>query len=150
MSMPFGSRRARHTVRVPESKILASKSTVYDRPVRRLLVLLMFCLLPLRGWAGDVMAIRMVSAPMAGTIPQDMPADCPMQIGVDHIGAGQQSTSDLGTEQTCCSCDLCLPFWEAPLQNADVVGFAGHVQRPSLGPASLNLAPSPGFKPPIF
>jgi len=148
--MPFGSRRARHNIRVPESKILVSKATVYDRPVRRLLVLLMFCLLPLRGWAGDVMAIRMVSAPMAGTIPQDMPADCPMQTGGDHIGAEHQSAPDQDTEQSCCSCDLCLPLWEAPRRNADVVAFAGHVQRASPGPAPLNLAPSPGFKPPIF
>jgi hypothetical protein len=112
--------------------------------------MLMICLLPLRGLVGDAMAVQIVSAPIAGTIEQDMPADCPMQTRVDHVGTGNQSGSDQGVEQSCCSCDLCLPFWESPPTDADVVALACHVLCASPGPASLNLVPRPSFKPPIF
>lgn len=70
---------------------------------RFLLIALMLVLLPLRGWAGNIMAVDMAAttvaqAMMAGATGQTpMPADCIMQA--------QTPGDDVAAQ--CCSCDTC-------------------------------------------
>ena len=82
--------------------------------MRYLLVALMIALLPLRGWAGNVMAVdmaaqqvlmaQMVSVDKAINAGSAMPADCPMQAQ-----ATADKASDVGqaTGTHCNGCDTC-------------------------------------------
>lgn len=76
----------------------------------RLLLIVLMLVLPLRGWAGDLMAIGMAEQRLT-TVAEAaaMPADCGMAMHQDQ-------TASTGGE--CCSCQLCLPLadlaWTAP------------------------------------
>ena len=77
------------------------------RSTRFMLFALMLVLLPLRGWAGDVMAVNMaataaVQAEMDSMTSQAaMPADCAMHA--------QPSTDDAAAHcSNCDTCDMCL------------------------------------------
>lgn len=78
---------------------------------RFLLIALMFVLLPLRGWAGDVMAVNMMANMAATAVVQTkmdsmtslaaMPADCDMHA--------QPPTDDAAAYcSNCDTCELCL------------------------------------------
>ena len=107
------------------------------RIARFLFLALMLVLLPLRGWAGNVMAINMVAGMATATAtaattaerhaPADnaasqsaMPADCPMHTQALAAGASGDSRNDLTDEAAvhagadasdqaafCTSCDTC-------------------------------------------
>ena len=74
---------------------------------RFLLIALMLVLLPLRGWAGDVMAVSMaatavVQAKMGGMTNQaSMPADCAMHAQLSTDDAAEYCSN-------CDTCELCL------------------------------------------
>lgn len=78
--------------------------------MRYLFVILMVALLPLRGWAGHVMAVEMAAqqitasqhaatAQASNDAAPAMPADCPM--------LGQAADYDSSQSTTSCSCDTC-------------------------------------------
>jgi hypothetical protein len=109
--------------------------------MRVLMLVLMMVLLPVRGWAGEVMATEVAAAPVvAGSSSAGMPADCPMAKLGD--GAGM-------THATCASCAFCLP-----LLSSTFTPELGKMPLPQLtaprdGAAFVSAEPAPGFKPPI-
>ena len=78
--------------------------------MRRLILILMVALLPLRSWAGDVMSIEMNAA--TSVTAEAMPSDCPMlqasAAAAETVDPPVDSSSSAGT--LCDVCDLCLPF----------------------------------------
>ena len=91
--------------------------------MRRYLLWMMICLLPLRLWAGDAMAVQHAPA-AAHEVVMAMTAD-------DHPCHGAEATSDTGTPadhttvkhgSACGDCSVChgplagltLPTWAAP------------------------------------
>jgi hypothetical protein len=121
----------------------------YDVVVRRLFVLLMIVLLPLRGWAGDVMAVQMAASGMTSESSAVMPPDCHMLDAASPSGAADADMHASTGTPTCASCDLCLPIAELAATPSPAVSFADHVERAPRGPAFLSVAPVPSFKPPI-
>jgi hypothetical protein len=113
--------------------------------VKRLVILLIIALLPLRGWAGDLMSVQMA----AGGLPAQvgaMPADCPMlSVQVDAGDVSQAPTGPTG----CASCDLCLPMAELASQQFGVITFAAHTAPAIDGVDFCSAATALAFKPPI-
>lgn len=123
--------------------------------MRYLFVILMIALLPLRGWAGHVMAVDMAAqqitaAQHAATAQAQndaasrMPADCPMLSQSDDDGAGKSSA-----QCNCDTCELCVA-----LASAKEAGFfeATFTRRsaPQVANAGFSSADhSTGLKPPI-
>ena len=129
--------------------------------MRCLLIALMIVLLPMRGWAGNAMAVDMAAqqmlmaqisvartAVMTMTVGSAMPADCPMHLQIVADKSGPAGT----TAVHCHSCDICqlclaLGSW------THTTWFADTMRRP----ASLLLADhdfrsaetTASFKPPI-
>lgn len=121
--------------------------------MRRLLILIMIVLLPLRGWAGDLMSVQMaMSSAVSASMDAAMPPGCPMhsQASQAHPGSDTDGSQSQGDMKNCASCGLCVPLAELAHARFDSVAFAGHAQ-PVIGDAefvSASLAPT--VKPPIF
>ena len=84
--------------------------------MRYLLIALMFVLLPLRGWAGNVMAGRHGNAAStAAMVAQStMPAECPMHVQAVADKADPASPAGAhGPSATPASC-----FWHWPYSNS--------------------------------
>ena len=130
--------------------------------MRRVLLILMIALLPLRGWAADnmglVMAVAEVSAhqstvsavPDAGPATSagaqtflSMAADCPMRAS--PAADGDQSASHTG----CTTCQLCMGVFTS--QAFTLIGTTLLPQAPpGLGSTRFSSAERvAGFKPPI-
>ena len=126
--------------------------------MHRLLIILMIALLPLRSWAGDVMAVSMSAhalaaasvASLATVAPQ---ASADMQDCAGHADTPSDTTTagtvDNGHCKTCVTCQICHSI---ALVNVDVESLAapdvGRLKSPSATPfASAMLADS--VKPPI-
>jgi hypothetical protein len=122
-------------------------------PMRRLLVLFMIVLLPLRGWAGDLMSVQMaMSNSVSASMDAAMSPGCPMhsEASQDDSGPDADGSQSQGGMKNCVSCGLCVPIAELAHVRFDDVAFAGHAQ-PVIGAAqfvSASLAPT--VKPPIF
>ena len=129
--------------------------------MRHLLLVLMIALLPVRGWAVDVMALSMAAGHLnaienvtaeaidtraTGQFESEkqatMPADCPMQM---------QATDSAGTVgcHGCNTCQLCMAVVTGYPMTP--VGAASLPQAtPAIGSISFSSAErAPGFKPPI-
>jgi len=85
--------------------------------MRRLFVIFLILLLPMRGWAAEGMAIQMVgaatesSAPVGmGSVPAAVLDDCPMMAKVADGRDAKQDGSQAGCG--CQSCHLCMPIAE--------------------------------------
>ena len=116
--------------------------------MKRLLVLLMIVLLPLRGWAGDLMGVQMAASGLASQVASAMPADCPMKSM--HVPASVDDASPApSATEGCTSCDLCLPMAEPASLRFDAVAFVAHAAPPMGGVAFLSASPALAFKPPI-
>ena len=119
---------------------------------RYLLIALMIVLLPLRGWAGDIMAVDMAAttvmqAKMVGATDETrkaaMPADCIMQ---------PQAPSADGAAH-CCSCETCeLCLAVASLTTAPWVSspLTRHSSPLALSASFTSAASAANLKPPIF
>ena len=122
---------------------------------RYLLIALMIVLLPLRGWAGDIMAVDMAAttvmqAKMAGATDETsqaaMPADCIMQP--------QAPSDDVAAHcchgETCETCELCLAV--ASLSTAPWVSspLVRHSSPLALSASFTSAASAANLKPPIF
>lgn len=121
-------------------------------PMRRLLILIMIVLLPLRGWAGDLMGVQMATSGVASNVADAMPPGCPMhaQTGQAHSGPDTDAAPSHGSVENCASCGLCIPLAEFAGARLDLVAFANRVQ-PVLDDAEfVSAALAPSVKPPIF
>jgi hypothetical protein len=116
--------------------------------VKRLLVLLMILLMPLRGWAGDLMGVQMAVSGLASPAASAMPADCPMKSMHAPASVDDASPAPSGTEG-CTSCDLCLPMAKLSSLRFDAVAFGVHAAPPMGGVAFLSASPALALKPPI-
>jgi hypothetical protein len=129
--------------------------------MRLLVTLILIALLPLRSWAGDVMAVRMAeqAAHHAVAVPVALPESVQAHVNCHEVGepaamvvqheATQDSSPDGGCD-TCVSCQVCSSVAVLePLSAQKRVGtypFAVPLQAASIF-ASAELAP--GQKPPI-
>ncbi|MEO8154143.1 MAG: hypothetical protein ABI605_13815 [Rhizobacter sp.] len=116
--------------------------------MRRLFVLLMIVLLPLRGWAGETMAVQMATNAMTSESSATMPPDCNMFKASPSVADDEGMRIKTDTP-SCGSCDLCLPIAEVAPVKLLAMSLAGHVKRTLHSGAFLSLAPAPSFKPPI-
>ena len=123
--------------------------------MRYLFFILMIALLPLRGWAGHVMAVEMaaqqITASQQATTEQAkndaalaMPADCPM--------LGQVADDDSSKSNTQCSCETCELC--VALASARQAGFFEATFTPCTTPHAViagfsSADRSTGLKPPI-
>jgi hypothetical protein len=142
--------------------------------MRRLFVVLLITLLPLRSWAGDAMAISMgsmagpsvaiesiagddhsawTSGPFDQETAAEMPADCPMLAQAGAAAATAPADGAASAAQPAChgcdTCALCLALFTS---GADGIGHlaVSHRTLPPEPTASMASAdPVPGFKPPI-
>lgn len=120
--------------------------------MRQFLVLMMIVLLPLRGWAGDLMGLQMAthqgSHAEAAVTPHAMPSDCLMHKANPATPADDPvpAAPDHGG---CSSCQLCLPLAASPAVHLHIVSFARHA-KPAMGDTGFASAlPSLALKPPI-
>jgi hypothetical protein len=132
--------------------------------MRHLLVILMFALLPVRGWATDVMSVAMAVQQLNATknianystntgtssqfhneIWSEMPADCPMRLQAPDPSGSVPTSLFHG----CTACQLCMAMATGQV----TVTVQRHAipptqpQRRTADFTSATLAPS--FKPPI-
>lgn len=125
--------------------------------MRYLFVIIMIALLPLRGWAGHVMAVDMaaqqIRAAQKATATQAekeniaaMPADCPMLTQA----AGAENPADSNAHCSCDTCELCLALASVKDTGLLAATFTPHTapQAASAGFSSADRAT--GLKPPIF
>jgi hypothetical protein len=127
--------------------------------MRYLLIALMIVLLPLRGWAGNAMAVDMAAqqvlvaqasaASAAAMVAESaMPADCPMHLQAVADKADQASPVNAHCS-SCDTCQLCLALatWTQPDWPAGAMSRPG---APLLAGTSFRSADSAAsLKPPI-
>ena len=121
-----------------------------SRLTRFLLIAVMLVLLPLRGWAGGVMAVNMaasavVQANTGGMTSQaTMPADCAMYA--------QQSTDDAPAAycDKCDTCELCLAVANLTFATWVDIQQARHFAPMAFNASFSSAARALHLKPPIF
>ena len=110
--------------------------------------MLMIVVLPLRGWAGDLMSVQMATSGLAPQVALAMPADCPMQSMHAAASTDDASQPPAGALE-CVTCDLCLPIAELASPCFDVAPFSAHAAPPMRGVAFSSVSTALAFKPPI-
>ncbi len=115
---------------------------------RFLLIALMLVLLPLRGWAGNIMAVDIAAtaamqAKMANVSNQTaMPVDCAMH--------SQPSADDAATScGGCDTCELCLTVVNLMHATWAASPFARHTSPLTLSASFSSASSASGLKPPI-
>jgi hypothetical protein len=63
-------------------------------------------ILPIRGWAAEVMAVQMAQSEIPVAVASGMPADCPMLAGLGV--AGDDRSDSKNHHAVCPSCQLCM------------------------------------------
>jgi len=106
----------------------------------------MIVLLPLRGWAGDVMGIDMTMRQATHQQGAAMPPDCPMNL---TLMPGVEGDEPLAAMQGCGSCELCIPVAEAGVFDPDIAAHARHAKPACAASEFLSVTPAPSFKPPV-
>lgn len=115
----------------------------------RLFVILMIVLLPLRGWAGDLMSVQMATGHGVSSVAGAMPADCPMHAAAKAPGADADRSALPSGMTDCGTCDLCLPIAELAAPPVVVSGPAAHAQPTACAVGFDSVPPAPRLKPPI-
>ena len=121
--------------------------------MRYLLIALMIVLLPLRGWAGNAMAVDMAAQQVlmaqAGAVSTAaMPADCPMHLQAVADKADQTSPA-VDHCHSCDTCQLCLALASWPPQDWPA-GLTSRPGAPLLAGTSFRSADTAAsIKPPI-
>lgn len=121
--------------------------------MRRLLVLFMIVLLPLRSLAGDLMSVQMMmSSSVSASMDAAMPPGCPMhsEASQDDSGLDADGSQSHGDMKNCASCGLCVPLAEMAHVRFDNVAFAVHAQPVNGAAQFVSTSPAPTVKPPIF
>lgn len=143
----------------------------YDRAVRHLLLALLIALMPLRGWAGDAMATRMVAAAVVQQSPVAQAggthADTPGAPAHDHVladpagvqtvapdcaGHGTAPASSSSDTSHCQSCVVCQACYSValllPVDAGDLSRIATVVPQ-SAAPSFNSAERALRLKPPI-
>jgi hypothetical protein len=111
--------------------------------MRRLLLILLIALLPLRSGVGDAMAVGMAAGAVAHNRAQAaMPADCPMHASGDPSATGTPCSS-------CDTCGLCVATAPAPLVCVPGSATPSHAAPTLPARHFASAALWPRFKPPI-
>ncbi len=109
----------------------------------------MIVLLPLRGWAGELMGLQMAMSGTVAGAASAMPADCPMHAEAAAASNGADDAPLPPGMQNCSSCELCIPLAETAEARLDLFTFAAHA-KPLMGRVDFISAPAaPTLKPPI-
>lgn len=118
--------------------------TAYDALMNRLFIMLLIALLPLRGWAGDLMSVQMATSSLSPVAASAMPVDCPMLAKADPSSEAPSGTNG------CTSCDLCVPMAEAVGSIIEVVAVAADTSPPVGDVDFMSATSTPNLRPPIF
>lgn len=111
----------------------------------RWLIVLMIFLLPLRGWAGDLMSVDVAVSSLSPHAASVMPAHCPMHA---EAKADPSSQAPSGVDE-CNACGLCLPMAEPMTDRLDAIAFAAHAS-PTMGEVVfISATLTPSVRPPI-
>jgi hypothetical protein len=133
---------------LPPTRLLLSAA--YHFQVRRLFIMLMIALLPLRGWAGDLMSVQMATGGLAPQVASAMPPGCPMHTQADAARAdGAASHTSVSATENCTCCDLCVPMAELSGARLEPVGFAAHAKPLTGGIEFRSASPARAVEPPI-
>lgn len=121
---------------------------------RYLLIALMLVLLPLRGWAGNVMAVDMAAqqVAMAQVHPTDvaaMSADCAMAMQTP-AEAKQQVSQSSSHCHSCDTCQLCLALATTHQAYWVISPISRHSAVLHTGTEFSSADSASSFKPPIF
>ena len=121
---------------------------------RSLLIALILILLPLRGWAGNVMAVDMAAQQVllaqAGTVEAaPMSPDCTMamQTVADGATAADSATAHC---HSCDTCELCLALATASQAPWPTSPAGRHSAALHAGNIFSSAENASSFKPPIF
>ncbi len=118
--------------------------------MRRWFILLMVVLLPLRGWAGDLMSVQMAAMNAPAHALAAMPVDCAMHLGAHASDDGESSPAHPGGGMKgCSSCALCLPLAELASGSVEAVSLAAHRQPLMMQAAFVSASLAPAVEPPI-
>ena len=130
---------------------------------------LMIAVLPLRAWAGDVMAVNMASQAVlkaqAGPLSLQanprgdthliagpaMPEDCPMNLlpASNPVAASDDSAADTTTVCNCNTCELCMTLATAARVDRSPVRFTHSSEPDNKKTAFTNADRASFLKPPI-
>jgi hypothetical protein len=111
--------------------------------MKRLFILIMVALLPLRGWAGDLMSVQMAMGAVAPHVASVMPADCPM-----HAQVAADASLSSGMDGCVC-CDLCILMAGLTGARLEVVAFTAHAAPTTAEVDFVSASPAPTLRPPI-
>lgn len=123
--------------------------------MRYLLVALMIATLPLRGWAGNVMAVDMAAqqvmmaqaqAQAVDVVP--MPADCAMTMQTP-TEAMQQASQTSSHCHSCDTCQLCLALATSSPVDWPASPISRHNAALHTGTTFSSAESASSFKPPI-
>ena len=115
----------------------------------RWFVLLLVILLPLRGWAGDLVAIdTAVGKAATPHVAASMPSDCPMHAQAATLAEGDADAA-AGGMPGCGSCELCVPVAEVAAPRTDVAPLARHVKRSHAAASFVSASAATRLRPPI-
>lgn len=95
--------------------------------MRRLLLILLIVLLPVRALAGDWMMLGMSMPDQAAGMP-----GCDMQLVLKAAQGSDDAASSASADVQCAQCDLCIPAASPPV----LAQAAGLMPAPSLRPAA--------------
>ena len=133
-------------------RVAGKGAATYHFRMGRLFIIFLIVLLPLRGWAGDLMSVHMETSGLAPGASSVMAPDCSMR----SAPAAANSASDADDPalssgmESCTSCDLCLPIAELPDAGRTTLGFAAHAKPLTSGIDFASAPLAPAMKPPIF
>jgi hypothetical protein len=85
--------------------------------VKRIFIIALILLLPLRGWSAEIMSIQIASSMTtisiakmeADTAVMEMPVDCPMMSMATGFSPVAKSGATMD-HKTCKTCQLCMPL----------------------------------------
>lgn len=128
--------------------------------MRRLFLVLLIALLPIRGWVGDAMAGQMIGQHLAATsiaavAVDEQTASLPGHDGcAGHAGATQAPAEAPSTDinadcGTCTSCQVCHSVVIAPPSVDSGISPVQHRVAAQSGMRFASAEPARGFKPPI-
>jgi hypothetical protein len=115
--------------------------------MRRLFIIAMVVLLPLRAWAGDLMGVQMSTIGLAPHVSSAMEPGCVMHV---VAGAPKADAEALpGAGEACASCDLCIPMTEPERVEFESGGNAAHAKPVTGSAAFVSALPARTLEPPI-